>query len=217
MKKLFSCFLFLCLPMLAGAQMPKSFEFKSGDLIFQDLDCGGLCDAIEAVTPGVGGKHFSHVGLVYVEHDTIVSVIEAIGKDVHLTPIQSFLNRQLDEKGNAKIVVGRLEKQYRYFNKGAIAFALKQLGTPYDDAFMYDNGSYYCSELIYDAYKHSYSNHPFFELSPMTFNDPATGQLFPAWADYYKGIGKPVPEGMPGCNPGSIANSDKIQIIYYNY
>ena len=33
---------------------------KEGDLLFQDLNCGELCDAIETVTQGVDGKDFSH-------------------------------------------------------------------------------------------------------------------------------------------------------------
>ncbi|MHC4724324.1 MAG: hypothetical protein ACYS9V_08765 [Planctomycetota bacterium] len=40
------------------------FEPKEGDLLFQDLDCGPLCDAIEKVTTGYQGSNFSHVGIL---------------------------------------------------------------------------------------------------------------------------------------------------------
>lgn len=198
----------------AYAQSENGFSFKTGDLIFQDLDCGGLCDAIEAVTPVLGNKHFSHIGLVYNRHDTTY-IIEAIGKDVHLTLLDSFIFRQINTSGQPQIVVGRLKKQYQLLNAKAIKFALKQIGKPYDDEFIYNNGKYYCSELIYDAYKAANKNHPLFTLSPMTFKDPTTNTTNTVWADYYQKLGKEIPEGKLGCNPGSIATSDKIDIVAY--
>ncbi|MFL5789115.1 MAG: YiiX/YebB-like N1pC/P60 family cysteine hydrolase [Flavisolibacter sp.] len=198
------------------AQEWKKFHFRQGDFLFQDYNCGELCDAIEAVTPGIQGKHFSHMGLITIKGDSTF-VIEAIGADVHLTPLSKFLNRQLDKKGDPKIVVGRLKKNYQYLNRKAIAFALQQMGKPYDEAFIYNNGKYYCSELIYDAYKQANNNRPFFTLFPMTFKDPKTGSFFPAWEKYYKNLHRKIPQNQPGCNPGSIANSNKIQIIHSFY
>jgi len=199
----------------ASAQKNMGFKFKNGDLIFQDLECGDLCNAIEAVTPALGNKHFSHIGMVYFAHDTCY-VIEAIGKDVHITPVDSFMFRQLTANGQPKIVVGRLKKQYQPLTKKAVKFALKQKGLLYDDVFVYNNGKYYCSELIYDAYKAANNNQPFFQLTPMTFKD-ATGNTFPAWTNYYQKLGAEIPEGKPGCNPGAIATSKKIDIIAYFY
>jgi hypothetical protein len=198
----------LCLP----AQDKSGFRYQTGDLLFQDLDCGKLCDAIERVTPGVHNKHFSHIGLVYVIQDS-VWVIEAIGKDVHLTPLNAFTGRQLNEQGNPKILVGRLAKPYRGLIPRAVGFALKQNGKPYDDEFIYDNGKYYCSELIYDAFKEANNNTAFFHLYPMTFKDPANDKTDPAWKNYYKDLGKKIPEGRLGCNPGSIAISESVEII----
>src|SRR5690606_14194498 len=102
MKKtltLFIGFLFLCF-----YGKTQDFQYHTGDLLFQDMDCGALCDAIENVTPAVNGKHFSHVGMVYVVQDS-VWVIEAIGKDVHLTPLAEFLNRQKNAEGKPKVIV----------------------------------------------------------------------------------------------------------------
>ena len=200
------------MPFTGQSQSYKDFKFQSGDLLFQDIDCGGLCDAIEKVTKGIDGKHFSHIGLVYKKDDSLY-IIEAIGKDVHLTPIDNFINRQKDANGKPKIVVGRLKEKYQALNAPAINYALKQIGTPYDEPFLYNNGKYYCSELIYDAYKAANKNKPFFKLFPMTFKDPATGETFPAWKNYYKDLNMPIPEGKPGCNPGGISTSDKIEIV----
>jgi Permuted papain-like amidase enzyme, YaeF/YiiX, C92 family len=203
---------FLATVRSTNAQSWKDFHFQSGDILFQDLDCGDLCDAIEAVTPALNAKHFSHLGLVYAKRDSVF-VIEAIGNDVHLTSISKFLQRQVDDNDNPKVVVGRLKKMYQHLNDAAINFALGQLGKEYDNAFIYNNGKYYCSELIYDAYKTSNGGIAFFKLYPMTFNDPKTKKPFPAWEAYYKNLRMNIPEGLPGCNPGSIATSDKIDIL----
>lgn len=197
-----------------GTQLanPKTFEYQNGDLLFQDLDCGGLCTAIETVTEGVDGRSFSHLGLVYVYGDSTV-VIEAIGKAVQVTPIDVFVNRNVDKAGNPKITVTRLEEGYSALKNKAVDFAVAQLGMPYDDAFLYDNGSYYCSELIYDAFKSANDDTPFFELFPMTFKDPATNEMFPVWVEYYENLKLAIPEGKLGCNPGGISRSDKLEVV----
>ncbi len=210
MKKiltLFIGFLFLCF-----YGKTQDFQYHTGDLLFQDMDCGALCDAIENVTPAVNGKHFSHVGMVYVVQDS-VWVIEAIGKDVHLTPLAEFLNRQKNAEGKPKVIVGRLQKAYRHLNARAIGYAISLRGMPYDDEFRMNNGKYYCSELVYEAYKEANGQRAFFHLYPMTYKDPVTGKTAPAWKQYFKDLGKKIPEGKPGCNPGSIALSDAVEII----
>lgn len=184
----------------------RKSSYRTGDFIFQDLDCGGLCDAIEAVTQSYNGYRFSHVGLVYISHnDTLV--IEAIGKEVQLTPLSSFLGR------TAINLHGRLRKEYRCLITKAIDFSLAQKGTPYDDEFLYDNDKYYCSELLYDAFKYANKGQPFFELEPMTFRKPGTKDFFPVWIEYYNKLGIDIPEGKPGCNPGGLSQSGKIEII----
>ena len=182
-------------------------ELKNGDLIFQDMDCGPLCDAIEAVTEGYNGNDFSHMGLVYHKNDTIY-IIEAAGKEVRLTTLEKF------SKNTVKpMYIGRLKKEYQKLIPNAISFSLLQLGVPYDDEYIYNNGSYYCSELIYDAFMFSNGGKPFFQLFPMTYKQPGTNEFFPAWVEYYSAIGKDNPEGLPGCNPGGISTSDKIEIV----
>ncbi|WP_370519220.1 YiiX/YebB-like N1pC/P60 family cysteine hydrolase [Flavobacterium sp. Sd200] len=182
-------------------------QLQDGDLIFQDMDCGPLCDAIEAVTEGYNGNDFSHMGMVCHRNDTLY-IIEAAGKAVRLNTLEKF------SKNTSKpMYVGRLKKQYQKLIPQAIAFSLRQLGVPYDTEYVYNNGSYYCSELIYDAFKSANKNKPFFELFPMTYKRPGTQDFFPAWVEYYKKIGKPIPEGLPGCNPGGISTSNKIEIV----
>ena len=192
---------------ITSAFAQSKIDLKDGDLIFQDMDCGPLCDAIEAVTEGHNGADYSHMGLVYHRNDTLY-IIEAAGSAVRLSTLENF------SKNTSKpMLVGRLKKEYQELIPTAISFSLKQMGVPYDDEYVYDNGSYYCSELIYDAFKEANNGKPFFKLYPMTYKEPGTNAFFPAWVDYYKTINKPIPEGLPGCNPGGISTSNKIDIL----
>lgn len=181
-------------------------HLKSGDLIFQSLDCGPLCNAIEAVTPAYQGNHFSHVGFIYKKNDSLF-IIEAIGKDVHLTPLQQVLQRSAKA-----VVIGRLTGKDTLLIPAAIQFSLEQSGTPYDDDFLYNNGKYYCSELVYGAFKFAQNGKAYFQLFPMTYKMPGSCKIFPAWIKYFKEKKMAPPEGKPGCNPGSIACSGKLKM-----
>lgn len=195
---------FILINISASAQ---KMQLQDGDLIFQDMDCGPLCDAIEAVTEGYMGNDFSHMGMVYHKNDSIY-IIEAAGSAVRLTSLEKF-----SKNTKKPMYVGRLKKKYKKLIPLAITFSLQQMGVPYDDEYIYDNGSYYCSELIYDAFMFANGGKPFFKLYPMTYKQPNTNEFFPAWVEYYKSIGATIPEGLPGCNPGGMSVSDKIEII----
>lgn len=111
-------------------------KLQDGDLIFQDMDCGPLCDAIEAVTEGYKGNDFSHMGMVYHQNDTIY-IIEAAGKAVRLTPLEKF-----SKNTKKPMYVGRVKKKHKHLIEPAIEFALMQLGTPYDEEYVYGNDKY---------------------------------------------------------------------------
>ena len=194
------------------SQTWKDFQYQNGDLLFQDLDCGPLCEAIEAVTPGLDNRHFSHVGIVYKPGDSVY-VIEAYGKDVHITSINQFLERQLDEKQQPKVVVGRIKTAYQKLNPRAVGFALKQINKPYDDNFVSDNGKYYCSELVFEAYKDANNGFPFFNTYPMSFKDPKSKKTLTVWKQYFKALDQKIPEGKSGSSPGTIATNDNVEIV----
>ena len=201
MKKLLTFFLFLSFGVFS-----QKLTLKSGDLLFQSMNCGPLCEAINEVTSGYQGRDFSHLGLVYLKNDSIY-VIEAAGTEVKITPFETFKTYTTE-----KMYVGRLKRKYRALIPEAIAFALQQIGVPYDEEYVYNNGKYYCSELLYDAFLHA-NKKPFFELFPMTFKSPKSNQFFEVWAEYYKKLHMEIPEGKPGCNPGGISTSAKLKII----
>lgn len=203
-RGLHSIFLLCLLPFLSTAQ--KAGTLQDGDLLFLDLNCGSLCDAIEAVTEGVGGRDFSHLGMVRKKGDSVF-VLEAMGNSVQATSLPVFLKYTSEPALQA-----RLRPEYQYLIPKALAFTEAQLGLPYDDAFLPDNGKYYCSELIYEAFLNA-AGKPFFQTEPMTFREPGSQNYFPVWVDYYEKLRIPVPEGIAGCNPGGISRSPHLEIL----
>ena len=190
-----SCFT-LSSAVVATAQQPA---YHTGDFIFQDLDCGPLCDAIESVTPGLNGTHFSHVGLVHTYSDSLF-VYEAISAGgVVRTPLATFLER------TSVNVAMRLSPKHLALLPAALAFCDSQLGIPYDEVYLLGNGRYYCSELLYDAFAFANDGEPVFALTPMTFKPPGEAHFDPAWVDYYNRLELAIPDGKLGCNPGGLA------------
>ena len=210
------------------AEKEKEFQLQVGDFLFQDLDSSPLCEAIESVTPGYNNGNFSHVGIIIKGGDPILQnvdskfeekyfynlqqdyrVLEAIPAEVTTTRIDSFLNNSLDSLSNPKVIVGRLKVEYRYLIKDAIRFLNGKIGVKYDDEFLLNNEKYYCSELIYEAFK----KEDVFELAPMNFMNKEN-KIMPIWQNYYDKLNMKVPQGKLGINPGLMSISNKIDIIY---
>ena len=192
----------------------SSFALQPGDLLFQDLDCGPLCDAIEKVTTGFQGANFSHVGVVARDDGGNLVVIQAVSSGVETTPLQTFLDRSFDARHRPKVVVGHLKKPYRHLIPSALKKALALKGKPYDKVFAVDNEAYYCSELIYEIFLRANDNSPVFVLQPMTFKNPDTGETLAAWEEYFSELGVSIPEGQPGINPGGISRSPVLSMVY---
>jgi hypothetical protein len=214
LRKIFIAFLFFCSTAFTlKAQELQAQELQAGDIVFQDLQCGPLCDAINAVTKGYQGKDFSHVGIV-VNYQNQLGVIEAIGSKVQFTSLNIFLGRSFDAKGKPLVVAARLKKKYTQSIAKACELAIASLGTPYDDRFLPNNDSLYCSELIYAVFLDAAKEKPLFKCQPMTYKQPGSEAFFPAWIDYYAQLHSAIPEGKMGLNPGLISRSSKIKIIY---
>ena len=188
----------------------SKFELKEGDLLFQDLDSSLLCDAIELVTPGYNEANFSHIGLVVSINDTL-KVLEAIPPKVMLTNLDNFLNRSFDKDGNPKVIVGRLKDKYLHSVEEAVSYSKSKLNIEYDEVFLMNNNSYYCSELIYEAFL----NDSIFELQPMTFLHPISNDTLQTWKDYYKEIEVEIPQNKMGINPGIMSLSNKIKMVHF--
>ncbi len=189
-------------------------NFRTGDLLFQDLDCGPLCDAIENATAGNDKYRISHMGMVEVEGDSIF-VWEALDS-VMKTPLEVFMNRSKTPEGQPKIIHARLRKKYRSYIPSAIRKIKTLHGKPYDEVFELHNGKYYCSELIYETLT-DHNGKPVFFLIPMNFKDLKTGKMPEVWKNYFDRLNQPVPQGKPGSNPYAYYKSDLIRIIKKYY
>ena len=152
--------------------------------------------------------------MVIATEDDDLAIIEAIGEGVVITSIDDFLSRSFDANGDPKVLVGRIDQANSQLIHQATTYAKTLIGKPYDDVFDINNDRYYCSELIYESFKHANGGAEIFELLPMTFVDPATEATFEIWVDYYKTLKQDIPEGAPGLNPGGISTSDHVEIIH---
>ena len=123
----------------------KNYNFKNGDIIFQDSP-SSQSKAIKLAT----NSKYSHVGIVYIENGKPY-VYEAVGP-VKSTPLTQWIN---NGEGNA-FVVKRLK------NESILSMekltAMKNIAKtfenkPYDGLFAWADNRIYCSELVWKIYK----------------------------------------------------------------
>jgi hypothetical protein len=141
-------------------------------------------------------------------------IVEAVSAGVVETPLSKFLERSADGRGRPKVLVGRVDDAHQRLVPDAIDAASAFLGLPYDSIYVMDNSSFYCSELVYESFRLANGGEPVFDLAPMTFCDPESGQTFDPWKEYYEKLGVPIPEGEPGLNPGGISRSPAVRIVH---
>ena len=140
-------------------------------------------------------------------------VLEAFPPKVMMTPLASFLDRSKNGAGKERYLVGRLRPQWQSLIPAAIAYGRQHLGIPYDNRFLTDEEHLYCSELVVDMFKAANGGQEFFKERPMSFVDPATGEISTAWVNYYHFFGMDVPQGAPGSNPGDISSDTHVDIV----
>ncbi len=191
-----------------------TFELQIGDLLFQDLNGSSLSDAIEEVTSENKPMSFSHVGIIVPNEEGTLVVLEATGEAVQLTAVSSFLKRSLNANKKPQVCVARLKKNHQDRIKEAVSYGKSLLGFSYDSVYLMADSSYYCSELIYEMFKHSLDGSDIFKLNPMTFKDAKTGEFHPVWVDHYQNLGVEIPEGKLGCNPNGMSESKEIDWVF---
>ncbi|XMO87776.1 YiiX/YebB-like N1pC/P60 family cysteine hydrolase [Algibacter sp. AS12] len=191
------------------------FELQEGDLLFQDTGTDAIDNAIKSVTATAFAKNYSHIGMAMQTQGNWF-VLESIPeKGIAKTPIQDFLNRNKNAQNKSRTTVARLDKKYLEYIPNAITYGIKRLGIPYDKVFLWDDNSYYCSELVYKMFSYQdLKNNPIpFKNQPMTFKD-STGKTATGWVDYYKQLNQPIPEGDIGTNPNLMAGSPHVKFIH---
>ena len=118
------------------AQTDPIEEVKEGDVIFQTSQ-SQQSPLIQIATR----SRISHCGIIVMKNGKPY-VLETL-KTLVITPLDKFIAR--GEGG--KYWLKRSNKENIKIKYGSY------LGKPYDLAFKFDNGKFYCSELIYDIYK----------------------------------------------------------------
>ena len=118
------------------AQTDPIEEVKEGDVIFQTSQ-SQQSPLIQIATR----SSISHCGIIVMKNGKPY-VLETL-KTLVVTPLDKFIAR--GEGG--KYWLKRSNKENIKIEYGSY------LGKPYDLAFKFDNGKFYCSELIYDIYK----------------------------------------------------------------
>ncbi|MBN2595568.1 MAG: hypothetical protein JXR82_02165 [Marinifilaceae bacterium] len=195
-------------------QKKPRFALEKGDLLFQDFDSDSISDAIESVTGGEEHLSFSHVGIVDIHSNGDTMVLEAISKGVTYTKLNIFLQRSTTADQKPKVEVGRLKPEFSALINKALDAGKQLIGKPYDDVYIMEDSTYYCSELIYEIFSDTQDSIEVFQLNPMTFKDSKTGNFLPFWVEYYKKLGVDIPEGKPGLNPNGMHESPNIEIVF---
>ena len=85
---------------------------------------------------------------------------------------------------------------------------------PYNRDYGQRKDSYYCSELIVDAFFYANEGTFLFEETPMNFLDPKTGEVLDFWTQYYKGMGKMVPQGKSGSHPANLSRAECLNPLF---
>ena len=169
----------------------QTHRLSTADLLFHVTP---QANAITDVTPGM----IDHVAIV-LNSD---SVIEAVGRGVVITPIDSLRQQP------GYYLLGRVKGVHR---SSSITHARTYLGRPYDYLYLSDNEAIYCSELVQFSFVDKQGRRLFAPI-PMSFHD-VTGQITDYWRHFYKERGMDVPEGQPGTNPGELSRRRQVRII----
>ena len=185
-------------------------ELLPGDLVFQ-LRAGGEAEwVISRLFSGRDGMAINHVGV----YDGDGQVIEAVMPEVRKTSMDDFVNRSVvDNHSCPCILICRLCPEYNALIVPALEFAESVLSLPYDAHYSDVKKSWYCSELIVDAFKDANQGQFLFEETPMSFRDMDSGELLPYWVEHYRSISQVVPEGQSGSHPALLSRSDKIRPV----
>jgi hypothetical protein len=202
MRRILSLALIFCFGVAAAKRGPV---LKEGDILFQFISCGPLCDAIVATTPCAKDHPFNHCGILVKDGDSLL-VLEAIGKDVHTTSLPAFLKRDT----GSMAFVGRLKRSTPGELRANLDRARALAGRPYDVVYLPGDSALYCSELVYESYYRD--GKKLFGPEPMSFRS-ADGETYSGWTNYYRELGQEIPEGLPGTNPCALSRDPAVSLI----
>jgi len=220
-KGLAGLVLVLFLSHLAMSCAPKSISsnrpldglggLETGDMVFLDLDCGEICDAIESVTLQqfqVTAPRLSHVGIIEAVHDKTYIWEAWPEKGVQRIPLINFLSRVQGGEGRPNgYFIGRLKSNFRMAARKFVVRLKKYEGRPYDEKFTWGANAFYCSELVSLSFSPS-----LFPPKPMYFGEAGSPERS-AWEKYFLDRKQKVPDGKLGISPLGIYLSGKEKLF----
>ncbi|MBB3801335.1 hypothetical protein FHR47_001569 [Xanthomonas arboricola] len=189
------------LPVTASA-----LRVHEGDLLFVTAARTGLSGAIDDATARLGAPSFDHVALVAHEGNTQI-VLHADEQGSRQQSLRTFIDEATAK--HRQIIVYRLTPEHRPAIADAVAQARRMLGKPYNDTYVPNEDSYYCSDFIERAFR----AHHVFALQPMNFKNLQTGRISPYWTDFYRSRGMQVPQDVPGSNPNDMAHAPALTVV----
>ena len=181
-------------------------KLQTGDLLFRETISTRLSQAIDRVTQTDKQTHFSHMGMVVFEVDSLIVLHASPEGGTCKTGVQEFFSSEGD---SVRVVAYRLKEPWQPAIPAALEKAYALLGKPYNFSYILSDSALYCSEYIYKIF----AADSVFNLNPMTFKDPVSGEFLPEWVNYYKDLQHAIPEGLPGCNPNGMAASEKLECL----
>ncbi|MCO5259702.1 MAG: hypothetical protein M9916_06120 [Crocinitomicaceae bacterium] len=193
--------------LLSSCASTHGVHLKNGDLLLVSANDAGLSKAIDAVTQTDKKTHYSHIALLEKDKKTYYVLHAGTKNGSERIPLQTFVT--IEHQDNQSIAVYRLKNQYQKTIPNAIITAKTWLGKPYNYSYVLSNEKLYCSDFV----QRSFAKDSIFELNPMTFKNPSTGETDPTWIEFYKKQDREVPEGQLGCNPNGLAASPKVKMI----
>lgn len=194
----------ICMISLLIISCSHNNNIEDGDLLFVSKDNGSLSGAIDRVTQTDQSTNYVHVAIIEKRSGKIMVWDSSPKYGTQRTELNEFIQKQKGE-----VYQYRLKKEYQDKIKGIWEKAETMLGKPYNYSYILNDSSFYCSDFVYRLF----SKDSIFELNPMTFINPETGEYDPEWVKHYNELGIEIPEGKPGCNPNGMADNNKLSFI----
>jgi len=217
MKRMIPFFVLCACLAAACARQPKQEVLQTGDLIFvgipadYSLDSTSMDSAIAEATGAKDSLNLIHVAIAEVDAAGQTWIIDATikyGVDRH--PLDTFLTQFTLKDGSLPVFeVMRLKDDSQAAKD--VERAKFFVGTPYDVAFLPDNGAFYCSELVQVSYL-TEDGTRVFSSAPMNFKN-ADGEFPLYWTQLFDLIHQPIPQGIPGTNPQAMSRDPQLRSV----
>uniref|UniRef100_A0A915JH65 Uncharacterized protein n=1 Tax=Romanomermis culicivorax TaxID=13658 RepID=A0A915JH65_ROMCU len=151
------------------------------------------------------------------ENHEVVQIVHAVPEGTKLEPLKEFHRRLSADVKTALVITKAKLNVDRKYKIDAVHFAMSKSGQAYNDIFAADHlnsesrHSYYCCQLIIDAYKEAKAPIDF-PTRKMNFRDQ-NSRLIPFWVDYFAKRSRSIPENEMGSHPAMFLNDEKLVTI----